>query len=758
MLAVRMPVPLSSRIPCNNAIRPWLLGLFAAVGGLVLDSAPVQAQRADGAWIRVPSPLTSEGVTRIKNETQRALRAQGGRAVIVVYHFKGGEPSKYGDAYELAKFIDSEFKGQAESVAFIEGELRGHAVLPALACQKLWMKNDSGLGDAKYPKSQPVEVSERQQYETIAERRGRPVPLVLKMLYDDLTVFEVKPPAKAKGYKLSKEDVTRRNLEAKYALTPDEVNLQPQQILPPGQVGFYPAKQARELGLVSGQEFATEQEVVEALGLPGSVLQGDPLQGKPIRAGWIEINGEIDRGKVETVRRQMRRAIDKEQVNCLIFQIEASGGPQSVESADALAKEIQALGTPDPDGKRSPILTIAYIPGRATGAATYIALGCNQIVMGPTGELGDCKELVYKGANQPFKNEDITPRQNRLMKLAEEQGYSPWLFQGLMDRDLELLWVEKKPDINEPAGQKRIARSTDLKDAAFAAKFAPVDGGTIKKKGELLKFKPETALEYGVARHKTAETSLESVAAMYGIDPKDIVRIRSDWLDQLVNILAHPVTTVFLVIIGFTCLILELKAPGVTLPAIIAAVCFILVFWSHSWLSREVNSLAILLFLLGLVLLGVEIFVLPGFGVAGISGIVLLLLSLALVMVQKWPQSQAEYLELGKYLGFFGGGLIASLFAAYTLARYLPNIPFANRLVLQPPEEEAGEAASASPFAQAAALLGTIGVATTTLRPAGKARFGDQYLDVVAEGHYVEAGSRVQVIEIDGTRIVVKSA
>jgi membrane-bound serine protease (ClpP class) len=97
--------------------------------------------------------------------------------------------------------------------------------------------------------------------------------------------------------------------------------------------------------------------------------------------------------------------------------------------------------------------------------------------------------------------------------------------------------------------------------------------------------------------------------------------------------------------------------------------------------------------------------------------------------------------------------------AAFVLARYLPHIPFANRLMLKP-HDEAGEGAEEAPAtavqADLSGLLGAIGVAATPLRPAGKTQFGDDFVDVVAEGSYVPPGSRVQVIEIEGYRIVVK--
>jgi len=108
-------------------------------------------------------------------------------------------------------------------------------------------------------------------------------------------------------------------------------------------------------------------------------------------------------------------------------------------------------------------------------------------------------------------------------------------------------------------------------------------------------------------------------------------------------------------------------------------------------------------------------------------------------------------------LSTFGVSLVAAIAGAFMLAWYLPHIPYANRLVLLPPSEEKADAAHIEESSARLALLGAIGVAETTLRPAGKARIGDEFLDVVAEGDYVNPGTRVQVIEIEGNRIVVKA-
>ena len=199
--------------------------------------------------------------------------------------------------------------------------------------------------------------------------------------------------------------------------------------------------------------------------------------------------------------------------------------------------------------------------------------------------------------------------------------------------------------------------------------------------------------------------------------------------------------------------------PGVGVPGVVAAICFVLYFWSHSQLAGQITMLAVLLFVLGLILLALEVFVLPGFGVAGVSGILLLLVSLALVTVEKTPKTSQDWMSLAGTVGTFGLVMLAAVPIAIAIAWYLPSIPYVNRIILKPEAERAEELGEMMPDAvrpEIAALLGAIGVAATPLRPAGKVQFGEEFVDVVAESGYVVPGTRVQVVEIEGNRIVVK--
>ena len=168
--------------------------------------------------------------------------------------------------------------------------------------------------------------------------------------------------------------------------------------------------------------------------------------------------------------------------------------------------------------------------------------------------------------------------------------------------------------------------------------------------------------------------------------------------------------------------------------------------------------LAGLLFLMGLILILIEVFVFPGFGAAGIVGILLMLGSLALVTVDKIPETGDQWIVYGAKLGQYLFSLMGAFLIAFLAATYIRKIPILNRMTLPGGEEKEAESPLDNiPGAlKAAGLLGAIGVSATVLRPAGTVRIGDEFVDVVTEGGYIPVGTRVQVVEVEGTRIVVK--
>lgn len=258
--------------------------------------------------------------------------------------------------------------------------------------------------------------------------------------------------------------------------------------------------------------------------------------------------------------------------------------------------------------------------------------------------------------------------------------------------------------------------------------------------------------------HALADDAPPAVKAVvvHGDGPKPTRPTQAQWLDQVAEFFREPIVYVALIALGLMGIFFEFKLPGTTFPGSVAAVCFVLFFWAHSFVG-QFTLLAILLFLLGLVFLGIEVFVVPGLGFSGVAGAGLIFLSLLLVTLDHWPADQEDWTNLGATFGTFSISLVLAVAGALALTWSLPSIPFLNRMVLTPPSEEE-EQATVGTLSQCGPveLLGAIGVAMTPLRPSGKAQFGEQFLDVIAEGDYVAPGGRVQVIEIDGMRIVVQ--
>jgi membrane-bound serine protease (ClpP class) len=262
--------------------------------------------------------------------------------------------------------------------------------------------------------------------------------------------------------------------------------------------------------------------------------------------------------------------------------------------------------------------------------------------------------------------------------------------------------------------------------------------------GMLMLSAPSVRADERPAKVKTDDAVLDSARP-----------VPTQWLDRVAGFFREPIVYVALIALGLIGLIFEIKFPGSTFPGSVAAICFVLFFWAHSFIG-EFTLLAILMFLLGLVFLGIEVFIVPGICFSGVAGVALMFVGLLLVTLAHWPHDQNDWTDLGSTFGSLAIGMALAAVGAVTLTLSLPSIPFLNKMVLKPPAEEGESALSMSLSNSGVGLLGAMGVAVTPLRPSGKAQFGGQFIDVIADGDYVAPGGRVQVVEIEGPRIVVK--
>ncbi len=726
----------------------FCIGLLLA--GYMPPSLFAQDQRNAGLVAPIPTTITTEATSRLRSALYGPLRRyedqlnrdpkEAGTFYLLCDFNPDNRDNSSDDpgaCQTLARYLrDLQRKQGIQVIAFVHGSVTRHAVLPVLACSEIVMSQDPPAHLGKVADAQhPLEALDRMAFDDIANRRHSPV-LIRKMydpsvdvikgrdgLYHDL--YEKPPP---KGVPVSG--------------------------LSHGETALYSFELASKHSLCQPMPCKNIDEVLERYRLSRDSLY--PALDRLV-AWRIVLKGPINGEMKERVKRRIRQALGQK-ANVLILELACGGGES--EAAYDLANFLTELN----DNRREPVETIAFVTGRARDTAAFLAFACNKIVMQrevkKTKWLGnEVQEGSVLGGFDRFvlAHPELEPviRRN-LADIAEKKHYPRILAEGMLDRELRIYAVKS---IKEESTRKYLSKSEleiDQRGEQRWQSVGIIKPSNDKEENNYLTLTADQARDLGVAREVV--NNFEELCEREGISPSDVQNAESDWLDALVDFLRDPWTSVVLVMVGITCLILELKMPGVGLPGIISAICFLLFFWSHSQVSGQIVWLAFLLFLLGLILLGLEIFVIPGFGVTGISGVILVLGSIGLVAYGHWPRSNEEWLSYGQALSPFTLAILGAIVSAFFLARYLPHIPYANRLMLKPQEEtgELGEEVPSSIHPEVAALLGAIGVAATPLRPAGKVQFGDDFVDVVAEGSYILPGTRVQVVEIEGNRIVVK--
>jgi membrane-bound serine protease (ClpP class) len=218
-------------------------------------------------------------------------------------------------------------------------------------------------------------------------------------------------------------------------------------------------------------------------------------------------------------------------------------------------------------------------------------------------------------------------------------------------------------------------------------------------------------------------------------------------------------------------LYIEFNTPGLGLPGLIAVSCFVIIVGSK-YLSGLANWVEVLLFVVGVLLLLVEIFILPGFGIAGILGMIFVIAGLLGMLFENlptknpwpWPQDAVAWSDFTSGIMALCLGVIGSVVFAWIISKYLPKtqIPFLSGLFLVPTNRGKGGVKTISMTAPhdskiRSVEIGDTGKVVTTLRPIGTAQFGDAIVNVVAESEFLEKGTKVEIINIHGNRVIVRA-
>lgn len=416
---------------------------------------------------------------------------------------------------------------------------------------------------------------------------------------------------------------------------------------------------------------------------------------QPKKVYYAEIDGDIDLGMAPYVSRVVNLA-NNENADALIFKINTFGG--RVDAATQIKDAILS----------SKILTVAFINNRAISAGALIALSCQKITMVSGSSIGAATVVDQTG-----------------QKVSEKyQSYMRSEMRSTAERN------KRRTDIAEGMVDERVVVK-GLVDST-----------------QLITLTTDEALKYGIA--DTVITDLNELLSAFDLKGAQVIKVESNWAEEVVKFLNNPIISTILIMVGFFGLMAEIKTPGWGLPGTAGLVALTL-FFGSSYILSLASIIEILLFIAGLALIAVEIFVIPGFGIAGISGIVLVVASLFLALTGGLQFFDFEI--IGTAIIQLAIALIGSVVGILLIAKFLPKSNIFNKLVLA--EEETADKGFVS-YPSAKELVGKEGISLTDLRPAGSAEFNGQRYDVVADWDYIEKGKKIVVLRVEGIKVVVK--
>lgn len=413
----------------------------------------------------------------------------------------------------------------------------------------------------------------------------------------------------------------------------------------------------------------------------------------------IPIKGVIDLGLAPFVERVLDEATAAGAA-AVILEIDTFGG-----RVDAAVLIRDAL-------LRAKVKTVAFINKRAISAGALISLAAEKIAMAEGSTIGAATpvQIGLPGAPaQPVEEKTVSYMRKEFRATAESRKRPPLLAEAMVDADVEIPGV--------------------------------ID------KGKLLTLTTEEALT-----HKLADVradSLDAVLSAFDLGGADVRRASETWAETLVRALTHPVVSSLLMALGILGVIVEIQTPGFGVPGTLGVACLALFFWGH-WLVQLAGWEELLLVGIGFVLLVIEIFVTPGFGLVGTLGLGAILTGLGLSLVGTGTTWEGLLLAVGQV----ALSLLLAIVAAVAVLRAVPRLPFGRKLILET-ELPADVGYSSEPQSDHR-WLHKRGTAVSTLRPAGIAHLDGERVDVVSDGEFIDAGEPIEVVRVDGNRIVVR--
>lgn len=409
----------------------------------------------------------------------------------------------------------------------------------------------------------------------------------------------------------------------------------------------------------------------------------------------IPVTGVIELGLAPFIARSLREA-EAAGAEAVVLELNTPGG-----RVDAAQNIVDAV-------ERSTIPTYAFVNPRAFSAGAMIALAADRVYMRSGAVMGAATPVSGQGEKAPEKI--VSAMRSEMRGLAERRGLDPRIAEAMVDESIE------------------------------------VEG--VVEAGKLLTLTSAEAVEVGFARE--AE-NLEALLLDAGVASDQVVEAEVNWAEGVVRFITHPLVSPFLLSLGFLGLLVEIKTPAFGLAGAAGVTSLALFFGGH-YLVGLAGMEELMLLGAGIVLLGIEVFVVPGFGVFGVLGIGGLLAGVYLSMVSSLSTT-VDYNQAALVLS---ATALIVLISAWALVRTLPgNLRLRRSGIML--GEDTGRDVGYSSAVVRPELVGQTGTAITDLRPAGVGSFADERIDVVAEEGWLTAGTPIEVVRAEGYRHLVRA-
>ena len=409
------------------------------------------------------------------------------------------------------------------------------------------------------------------------------------------------------------------------------------------------------------------------------LLQTFAVNGANPAVVVVNIKGEIDGGQSALINRAFDEAI-KRQASAVIVEIDTFGGlvDAAVQMRDRIAD--------------APVKTICYIRNRAWSAGALIAIAHQHIAIVPVGSIGAAEPI-------PTTEKTVAAVKAEFAATANKTGRNPKVAEAMVDKSL---------------GYPGYAEA-----------------------GQILALTDYQAKEVGYADLVAADR--EALLSHFGLSNHTVIEYQMEWPERLAGWLSNPAVKSALLSLIFLAVLTEIKTAGMGVAALVAFVAAVLFFGSQ-WLTGVAGLLEILLFIGGIILIVVELYV-PGFGIFGLAGIAAILISFFLTLGADMTAITTMTISLVIAIAIF-----------LLIVKRLPKSRLWSKVILRDAETTPQGFTSAGDFS---VYLGRVGKTLTQLRPAGTVEIDDVRLDVVSEGRFLPAGILVKVIAVSGGRIVV---